>query len=328
MTVSRSLIFLLVMVGVNFLAAGNDGYLPTPARSSGGPVFSLADQSAVVYGSVAYPTGSNGEVYSGEPVSLANAAVAVGSASPLSNVSLNRNGLMNYKVLAGDTLSGIAAKFGVSIETLKWANPGLKNLINPGQELVVLPVTGILYQVRDGDSVEGVLNRYGVSFETFKKYNPAYQEAFSKGKTVILPYTQPLRELASISRYAQGLPDLRTYFALPARGWNWGELHDFNAVDIADACGRPIYAAAEGLVIEESGSNRWNDGYGNYVLIEHPNGTKTRYAHTLKNLVTVGDYVAQGDQVGLIGNTGNTHGPTGCHLHFEVYGAKNPFAVR
>ncbi|MBI2604018.1 MAG: M23 family metallopeptidase, partial [Candidatus Harrisonbacteria bacterium] len=42
--------------------------------------------------------------------------------------------------------------------------------------------------------------------------------------------------------------------------------------------------------------------------------------------VSVGDYVAQGDIIGYIGNSGNTHGPTGCHLHFEVMGARNPFA--
>lgn len=118
------------------------------------------------------------------------------------------------------------------------------------------------------------------------------------------------------------------YFILPASGLNWGRLHFDNAVDIADLCGRPVKAAAEGLVIEEFSNSRWNNGYGNYVLIEHPNGTKTRYAHTLKNSVRLGDYVSQGQLIALIGNTGNAKGATGCHLHFEVLGAPNPFVIK
>ena len=111
---------------------------------------------------------------------------------------------------------------------------------------------------------------------------------------------------------------------MPTTGWNWGRLHNYNAVDIANACGTSIYAAAEGLVIDEK-SFGWNGGYGHYVDIEHPNGVITRYAHTEKNSVSVGDYVAQGDVIAYIGNTGLTHGVTGCHLHFEVRGARNPF---
>ncbi len=115
------------------------------------------------------------------------------------------------------------------------------------------------------------------------------------------------------------------YFIMPTTGWNWGQLHEYNAVDIANNCGTPIYAAAEGLVIE-SVSNGWNEGYGNYIKIEHPNRTITVYGHLSKNIASSGKYVFQGDLIAYMGNTGNTHGPTGCHLHFEVRGAKNPLA--
>ena len=141
--------------------------------------------------------------------------------------------------------------------------------------------------------------------------------------TIIIPDSRPIRsgQLSSLYR----LPDLPGYFAIPTTGWNWGRLHNYNAVDIANACGTPIYAAAEGLVIKERSSG-WNEGYGKYIVIEHPNSTKTKYAHNQKNVVSIGDYVLKGDQIAVIGNTGFTHGPTGCHLHFEVRGAKNPFA--
>jgi murein DD-endopeptidase MepM/ murein hydrolase activator NlpD len=113
------------------------------------------------------------------------------------------------------------------------------------------------------------------------------------------------------------------YFIQPASGTNWGILHTSNAVDIANACGTAIVAAASGVVVErETG---WNSGYGNYIMMEHPNGTKTRYAHMRDMYAKVGDYVNQGAQIGTIGNTGYVEGRTGCHVHFEVKGATNPF---
>ena len=120
------------------------------------------------------------------------------------------------------------------------------------------------------------------------------------------------------------------YFIQPASGLNWGILHDHNAVDIANSCGTPVKAAASGLVINDPdlgpGTAGWNGGYGDFVLIQHLNGTKTRYAHLSKIEVAVGTHVSQGDEIGLIGNTGHVQGETGCHLHFEVIGAPNPFA--
>ena len=93
-----------------------------------------------------------------------------------------------------------------------------------------------------------------------------------------------------------------------------------------------MYAAAEGIVVPDEklgdGTEGWNDGYGIFVLLEHPNGTRTRYAHLGKVLVKAGEELRSGAIIGVMGNTGNTHGPTGCHLHFEVLGAKNPFAIR
>ncbi|MBI4994017.1 M23 family metallopeptidase [Candidatus Wolfebacteria bacterium] len=112
----------------------------------------------------------------------------------------------------------------------------------------------------------------------------------------------------------------------PTIGWNWGQLHAFNAVDIANSCGTPVYAAFEGFVMEESIDNNWSGGYGNYIRIEHPNNIQTLYAHLEKATVSTGQYVKSKELIGYMGNTGNTHGPTGCHLHYEVHGAKNPLA--
>jgi murein DD-endopeptidase MepM/ murein hydrolase activator NlpD len=115
------------------------------------------------------------------------------------------------------------------------------------------------------------------------------------------------------------------YFVQPASGLNWGTLHGRNAVDIANVCGTAVVAAASGVVIDGDGSGNWNGGYGNFIFVQHANGSKTKYAHLRSLQVSVGDEVSRGQEIGKMGNTGRS---TGCHLHFEVYGATNPFARR
>jgi murein DD-endopeptidase MepM/ murein hydrolase activator NlpD len=82
-----------------------------------------------------------------------------------------------------------------------------------------------------------------------------------------------------------------------------------------------LYAAAGGTVIISKNSG-WNGGYGNYVVIQHPNKTQTVYGHMTTTVVSVGQAVTKGQLIGYSGNTGKSTGP---HLHFEIRGAKNPF---
>ena len=92
-------------------------------------------------------------------------------------------------------------------------------------------------------------------------------------------------------------------------GWRWGRMHE--GIDIAAPSGAPIWAAAAGTVIHAG----WLGGYGNLVVVDHGNGLATAYAHASAILVGVGQSVAQGETVSLVGSTGNSSGP---HLHFEV----------
>ena len=92
-------------------------------------------------------------------------------------------------------------------------------------------------------------------------------------------------------------------------GLRWGRMHE--GIDIAASSGTSIRAAAAGTVIYAG----WLGGYGNLVVIDHGNGLATAYAHASSILVGVGQQVAQGETVSLVGSTGNSSGP---HLHFEV----------
>jgi murein DD-endopeptidase MepM/ murein hydrolase activator NlpD len=118
------------------------------------------------------------------------------------------------------------------------------------------------------------------------------------------------------------VPNLAGYFINPVPGAILSQgIHDNNAVDLAIAKGTPIRAAASGKVI--FAQMGWNGAFGGLVIINHPNGTQTLYAHQSKIVAHAGDDVNQGDIIGYVGSTGHSTGP---HLHFEVHGAKNPGA--
>jgi murein DD-endopeptidase MepM/ murein hydrolase activator NlpD len=119
-----------------------------------------------------------------------------------------------------------------------------------------------------------------------------------------------------------GGPAIPGYYIRPlAGGVKTQCLHGYNAVDLGTPTGTSVMAAASGTVIVARPSG-YNGGYGEYIVIQHPNGTQTVYGHLSKLYVTDGAHVSQGQTIALSGNTGNSTGP---HLHFEVRGAANPF---
>lgn len=246
------------------------------------------------------------------------------------NITPSRNGLLTYEVGEGDTVSTIAAKFGISVNTIIWANElAVSGKIKPGEEIIILPVSGVLHKVAKGESIDSIAQFYGIEAERISALN---KDTLKAGDTVVVPNARPIspaKPKASYfsSRLNSSETDSGGYFISPlTNGLNWGKLHDGNAVDIAAACGTPIVAAASGVVTEVASPSNWNSGYGGFVRISHANGTATFYAHNSTNLVGVGDEVGQGSAIAKIGRTGQVHGITGCHVHFGVSGARNPFA--
>lgn len=204
-------------------------------------------------------------------------------------------------------------------------NSSLVNNNSPIWNIIYLDENTIKYKVKSGDTFEKIANYFNTKVENIKTLNNIKK---LKVNDWIIIKKENTKENVFVEE--KNLPQMKNFFSLPANGWNWGKLHNYNAVDISNKCGTPVFAAADGVVINDkdlgSGNSGWNEGYGLFVLLEHQNGIKTRYAHLDKVLVNVGEVVKKGQKIGLMGNTGNSEGPDGCHLHFEVYGAKNPFS--
>lgn len=236
-----------------------------------------------------------------------------------------------YVVRTGDTLSQIAEMYDVSAKTILWANDiSNPSTISPGDTLVILPITGVRHVVKQGDTIASIAKKYGGDKEEILAYNQFSEDTELKvGETIIIPdgtIAAPAVAKASPTRTSGAAASASgagsSNFVHPAPGSVRSQgIHGYNGVDLAGAVGTTIRAAAGGQVIVARGSG-WNGGYGLYVVIKHPNGTQTLYAHLSSLSVSAGDTVVSGQKIGGMGNTGRS---TGSHLHFEVRGARNPF---
>ncbi len=228
-----------------------------------------------------------------------------------------------YTVREGDSLSMIAEMFGVTANTILWANDlSSAKSIKPGQTLIILPIAGVRHVVKSGDTIASIAKKYEGDAEEIVAYNQLEEdEALSVGATVIVP-GGALHTAVAAKPTSSGAKSVGGSFSHPAPGSIKTQgIHGYNAVDFASGVGTAIRAAAAGEVIV-SKSTGWNGGYGQYIVVKHANGSQTLYAHLSSNSVGVGASVSAGQVIGAMGNTGKSTGP---HLHFEVRGAKNPF---
>lgn len=253
------------------------------------------------------------------------------SLTPSDFVQQNNGKISTYVVQEGDTISQIAQMFGVTTNTIRWGNDiDTDGVIQPGERLVILPISGVQHTVEQNDTLASIAKEYEGDIDEILRFNELTRGVeLAVGDVILIPNGEPSLPSQSSgvgyssASYPQATVSAEGYYINPVPGSVITQyLHGYNAIDLGAPIGTPIYAAAAGEVIV-SKEGGWNGGYGNYLVIKHANGTQTLYSHNTSNAVYVGQYVEQGEVVGYIGSTGRSTGP---HLHFEVRGAANPLA--
>lgn len=229
-----------------------------------------------------------------------------------------RDQVYAYKVQSGDTLGKVAEKFGVSVDSIKWASDLKRDSLSVGQELKIPPVTGIVHKVREGETVYTIAKKYKTDAQKivnwqFNDFADLDTFALNAGQMLVVPDgvmpQAPAIYIPPAPIYAGGSGQL----LWPAGGIItqypiWYHM----ALDIANSGAPGIAAAGEGTVTLTE-SLRW--GYGNYVIVSHGDGLSTLYGHLSEIYVRPGDKVGRGQIIGKMGSTGRS---TGIHLHFEV----------
>jgi murein DD-endopeptidase MepM/ murein hydrolase activator NlpD len=228
-------------------------------------------------------------------------------------------------LVVGGLFSGVwlAASHQAARESGTFSAP---TLVQTAQAQDSLPVVSAVGSGALADSLAiADANTDGTGFADVYVNGAIEDPESSIGSGVVGTNAVPGGGAKQLARQSEALPAFNKEFIIPAKGHNLGILRDFNGTDIMAACGTPVVAAADGLVVPDTQNQDISGNYGNFILLEHSfgDGVFTRYAHLEQSSVKIGDYVKQGQQIGLVGKTGDA---TACGLRFEVIGAQNPFA--
>lgn len=275
------------------------------------------------------PAKGGGDITVVDEVALLAEVGPEGTLADIEDSETSSNQISLYVVRKGDTLTGIAKMFEVSTNTVLWAND-LKSAkdIHPGDQLVILPISGVRHTVKKGETLAKIIKLYKGDLDEVLAYNGwDAGHTVAVGDVVIVPHgveSAPVRVGSTATSPLRGAsgPEIAGYFMRPLIGGRKTQgLHGYNGIDIGTPVGTPIMASANGTVTVARNYG-YNGGYGQYIVISHPNGTQTVYGHLSAVIVSQGQTVVQGQVIGYSGNTGKS---TGAHLHFEIRGAKNPF---
>ncbi len=232
-----------------------------------------------------------------------------------------RDRVIDYVVQGGDTISTIAAKFGITTNTILWENNlSYYSTIRPGQTIKILPLTGITHKIKKGESLKNIANKYKADVNDIIEFNKLDSaEDIQIDQLVIVPDGVKKTVVASPSYSVKNIFSPPASISSSKLQWptNSYRITQYyrwrhSGLDISNKTGQPAYAAETGKV-EAAGWNR--GGYGYYVIINHGGGLKTLYAHLSKISVKNGQNVSRGSVIGAVGSTGRSTGP---HLHFEV----------
>jgi peptidase M23-like protein/LysM domain-containing protein len=272
-----------------------------------------------------------------------------------------RKEMTYYDVVEGDTVIGIAEKYGLQPQTVLWGNYNTlrddPHNLRPAQKLNILPVDGTYYEWQAGDGLNGVAEFFGVKPEDIINYGPNKMDSASigdfanpniePGTWLIVPggtrpfisWSAPVGVTrdhpASAGVLGDGACPPITGGAVGTGSFIWPADHHWlsgfdyspetnhRGIDVDGETGDPVYSVDSGVIVYAG----WNDwGYGNMIIVDHGDEWQSLYAHLSAINYVCGQSVGQGTVIGALGSTGNS---TGSHLHFElmhsIYSKVNPW---
>ncbi len=293
--------------------------------------------TSVVSGS--YPGVPANPLVAGASTGNQDSGVITSTITPVTIISDKpRDEILEYEVKVGDTVSSIAAEFGVSEETIYWENDLTeKSLLEPGDIIKILPVSGVAHTVASGDTIYSIAKKYRANSQAildfpFNDVGDDFQLA--TGDSIIVPDgAPPEAPKPAPTQYLASEKQNITVDQLGTAQFIWpvsGDLAQYfawyhPAIDISNLGGGPIRASDSGTVTVAGFVD--GSGYGNRVIIDHGNGYTTLYAHLSANYVAVGQKIAKGEVIGAMGSTGRS---SGVHLHLEIRRdgvALNPLSI-
>jgi murein DD-endopeptidase MepM/ murein hydrolase activator NlpD len=216
-----------------------------------------------------------------------------------------RREAITHTVENGETLSKIASHYGINVGTLVEDNSldvSQINNIKPGTQLTIAPETKT-------DSVAW-LDQLNAEQQRARE-EAAKEEAARKSK--LAQATKGKLSLSQVRAADTPVSGGSVNYGRPIGNGCRNGYHSY-AVDCPAPMGTTITAAAGG-VVTVTANGGWNGGYGEYVRIQHPNGSSTLYAHMSQVLVSPGESVSAGEAIGRVGMSGRTTGP---HVHYEI----------
>ncbi|MBU1083220.1 M23 family metallopeptidase [Patescibacteria group bacterium] len=235
----------------------------------------------------------------------------------------NRKESIKYNVRSGESLSSLSADFGITVATLKYANNLSSNTLKVGQELRIPPVDGLFVKVKRNDTLSALAARYKVKVEDIVSYNNLEKDApIFSGNELLIPGAI-VSKAVEVEYTRSGNINVPNFSPTSYSGkfiWptetathyiSQGYKSYHRALDLNRLNGWGLYASAPGVV--QLFTTR--GGYGNLVVINHGSGWSTYYGHMSQFKVKAGDYVQQGQLIGIMGSTGKSTGP---HIHFEI----------